>query len=224
MKAGDGRRRGSRRGRPPIRLGRGIVAAVALVVVVAALIVSRSLGRSQPTSTGPALTTPTALAPAQQPLAVGTTAPDFDLATLDGQRYRLSSLRGQPVLLEFFAVWCPHCQAEVPTLNKLSSTFAPNGLKVLGILANPYGRTYDTSSGTDRSPATAEDLAWYIRTFGVNYPSLIDPTFATVNQSGVSSYPTLFIVDRNGIIRYVNLGEVTYDALVAAVTAATTGP
>ncbi len=217
MKTTEPRRRASGKGRTKAPFNRGLIAGLVLIVILAALVFARSFGRSQPTASGQALTNPANLAPAPNQLAVGTAAPDFDLATTDGQHYRLSSLRGQPVLLEFYAVWCPHCQAEAPVMTKLSSTFGPKGLKVLSILASPYGRDYETSNGTNLNPATAADLAWYAQTFAVTFPMLIDPTFATVNQYGINSYPTIYLVDGNGIVRYVGTGEVAYDTLSTAI-------
>jgi thiol-disulfide isomerase/thioredoxin len=153
-------------------------------------------------------------------LPVKSKAPDFDLATVDGQHYRLSALRGHPVLLEFFAVWCPHCQREAPILNRIDQAFASQGLRSLLILANPYGHNYDVSGGTDRRLANRGDIAWFQQTFKVAHPILIDPTFATVNRYGVNGYPTIYVLDRKGVIRSATSGEVPYQQLAAAVAAA----
>src|SRR5690242_8863462 len=72
-----------------------------IVIVIAALLYNNANG-----SSAHALSDAQSLNPAQNKLAVGTTAPDFTLATVDGKQYHLASLRGHPVLLEFFAVWC----------------------------------------------------------------------------------------------------------------------
>ncbi|MGH2410370.1 MAG: TlpA disulfide reductase family protein, partial [Chloroflexota bacterium] len=141
-------------------------------------------------------------------------------STVDGQQYKLSDLKGKTVLLEFFAVWCPHCQRESTVINQLDTNFGPKGLQTLAVLASPYGRNYDTSGGSDTSIVTKSDVRWFEKTFGVQHPTLIDPTFATVNTYNATSYPTLYVVDRKGVIRYANTGEQPYSALAAAITAA----
>ena len=203
----------ARRRRLALWLGAGTILVVA--VIIAAALLSQS---SSPST--PGLTNPNALNPAQNMLTVKSTAPDFDLATVDGQHYRLSALRGHPVLLEFFAVWCPHCQREAPILNHIDQAFASQGLRSLSILANPYGRNYDLSGGTDRRLATRGDIAWFQQTFKVAHPILIDPTFATVNRYGANGYPTIYVLDRKGLIRSATSGEVPYQQVAAAVAAA----
>jgi cytochrome c biogenesis protein CcmG/thiol:disulfide interchange protein DsbE len=195
-------------------LGAGTILLVA--VIIAAALLSQSSGSSTA-----GLTNPNALNPAPNLLPVNKSkAPDFDLATVDGQHYRLSALRGHPVLLEFFAVWCPHCQHEAPILNHIDQAFASQGLRSLSILANPYGRNYDLSGGTDRRLANRGDIAWFQQTFKVAHPMVIDPSFATVNRYGVSGYPTIYVLDRKGVIRSATSGEVPYQQLAAAVAAA----
>jgi thiol-disulfide isomerase/thioredoxin len=126
-------------------------ATVVLVVVVAGLVASQATTSK---STLPGITTPQALSPTNTLLPVGSKTPDFNLATIDGHRYRLSSQRGSVVLLEYFAVWCPVCQAEAPTINAIDKHFAPRGLKSFSILSNPYGKDYETTSrgSSGRSP------------------------------------------------------------------------
>ena len=160
------------------------------------------------------------LNPAPSPLSVGTKAPDFTLKTVDGKSYTLSSYKGKPVLLEFFAVWCPHCQAESKVLNQLDAAFGPHGLQTIAVLASPYGKNYDNSGGTDLTIATKSDINWFISNFKVTHLTLIDPTFATVNKYGASSYPTLYVLDKNGIIRFANTGEQPYNAMATVIQAA----
>jgi thiol-disulfide isomerase/thioredoxin len=203
----------ARRRRLALWLGAGTILVVA--VIIAAALLSQSSG---PRTAG--LTNPNMLNPAQNMLPVRSTAPDFDLATVDGRHYRLSALGGHPVLLEFFAVWCPHCQREAPILNRIDQAFASQGLRSLLILANPYGHNYDVSGGTDRRLANRGDIAWFQQTFKVAPPILIDPPFATVNRYGVNGYPTIYVLDRKGVIRSATSGEVPYQQLAAAVAAA----
>lgn len=191
----------------------GGVPLVLVVIVVAILIASNSMS-----STG--MVNANDLNPGSQVLKVGTKAPNFTLKTVDGKPYSLSQFKGKPVLLEFFAVWCPHCQREAKVISQLDTKFGPKGLQTLAVLASPYGRNYDSSGGSDLSIVTKSDVQWFEKTFGVQHPTLIDPTFATVNTYNATSYPTLYVVDRQGVIRYANTGEQPYSALAAAITAA----
>ncbi len=63
----------------------------------------------------------------------------------------------------------------------------------------------------------SSDIAWFQRTFHTREPILIDPTFATVNRYGAGSYPTIYILDGKGVVRYASQGEVSYETLATAV-------
>ncbi len=185
-----------------------------LVVIVVAVLIASNGGSSV------GMVNANDLNPGSQVLSVGAKAPDFTLKTVDGKPYSLSSFKGKPVLLEFFAVWCPHCQRESKVINQLDTNFGPKGLQTIAVLASPYGRNYDTSGGSDTSIVTKSDVRWFDQTYGVQHPTLIDPTFATVNKYNASSYPTLYVLDRQGVIRYANSGEQPYAALAAPISAA----
>jgi len=120
--------------------------------------------------------------------------------------------------LEFFAIWCPHCQNEAPILNQIDAAFAPKGERTVSILASPYGRDYDTSGGTNRRLADRGDLSWFDTTFKVQHTTLIDPSFAVVNRYGANSYPTIYVVDSSSTIRFAQAGDVAYQDLANALT------
>ncbi len=194
--------------------------AATLLLVLPLSAQARGAAASQQGQTG-GLTNPNDLDPAPHTLPLRSVAPDFSLATVTGQHYRLSSLRGRPVLLEFIAVWCPHCQRESAVINRIHARYdseSGHGLEMLSILANPYGRDRETT-GSIRL-ADRRDIAWFQRTFHTQEPILIDPTFATVNRYGAGSYPTIYILDGKGVVRYASQGEVSYGTLATAVVKA----
>jgi peroxiredoxin/outer membrane lipoprotein-sorting protein len=114
-------------------------------------------------------------------------APDFELKTLEGETMRLSDLRGRPVLLSFWASWCPPCRRELPELSALNQEYKEKGLVVFGV--NDEGR------GTARKFADLAELS-----------------FLTLDDSGrkahrlyrVYSIPSLFLIDRDGrVVRFM---------------------
>jgi peroxiredoxin len=169
--------------------------------------------RSYAVASPSALANPNSLNPAPQLLSVGSTAPNFTLRDANGVTHTLSAQHGHPVLLEYFAVWCPICQAEAPIMAKLTKQYTPQGVRVWSILANPYGRNYEASGATDLSLATKNDLTWFANTFDVQHPQLVDPQFQTVNKYGINAYPGLYVVDPNGKISYVAAGHESYSTL-----------
>jgi len=119
-------------------------------------------------------------------LGPGTPAPEFDLPLLDGGEARLSELTATgPVLLAFFKVTCPICQLTFPFLERLKGGTLP----VYGISQND-----------------AEDTREFNREYGITFPMLLDDednNFEVSNAFGISSVPTVFLVERGGAISRV---------------------
>jgi thiol-disulfide isomerase/thioredoxin len=207
---GQTRVQAERRRRLTLLIGAGTVIVIAIIVIVAVI--------SNSNASGGALTVPGDLNPKTTTLPTGSTMPNFTLSTDSGQQYTLSNYRGKPVLVEFFAVWCPHCQHMAPVIDQLNATYKSKGLQVLAVLANPYGKNYDLSGGTDLTLATKSDIAWYTVHFNPTYPLLIDRTFKVVNEVGANSYPTIYILDKSGKVRSATQGEVPYSQLAGVIT------
>jgi peroxiredoxin len=200
--------------RPQIPKSSVIGGAITLLIVIG--IVMFALARSTTSQASAGLTNARDLNPAPSQVNVGAIAPDFTLRDSNGTSYDLAAQRGHPVLLEFFAVWCPICQGEAPIMAQLARTYTPKGVRIWSILANPYGRNYEASNGTDLRLAYKADLTWFARTFNVHYPQLIDPTFAVVNQYGINAYPGLYIIDKTGRVIFSSAGHHSYASLAGA--------
>lgn len=167
-------------------------------ILVIAIIASRGTTTAGPTNT-------------QGLLAVGTTAPAINgLTAADGKTYSLAQYKGQKVVvLEFFAPWCPHCQNETTALKQLQQEYGDN-VQVLAVSASPYGRNYEQG---DKSAISMSDIQWYSTTFGLNYPSLFDPSLKAANDYGIQGFPTQYIVNKQGVITYAGSGEMSYASL-----------
>jgi cytochrome c biogenesis protein CcmG, thiol:disulfide interchange protein DsbE len=124
--------------------------------------------------------------------AVGHPAPDFTLTTLDGTQVRLSELRGRPVVLNFWATWCPPCRGEMPQLEAASRRYADQ-VAVIGVnQVEPAGTVQ----------AFANEV-------GLTYPIPLDSSGVASRLYGVRSLPTTFFIDRDGMIRQIQVGGLT---------------
>jgi peroxiredoxin len=144
--------------------------------------------------------------PASNPdlLDAGTSAPSFTLKTPEGRPVSLSDFRGKAVLLEFFATWCPHCNAEAPHLKSLADSLSTARYAVVSVNAD----------GEDAASVYA-----YHRYFGLPFPALVDPSsdpgsFHRPGSPGrvstayrVGSYPTFYVIDPKGRITWRSDGE-----------------
>lgn len=128
---------------------------------------------------------------------------------------RLSSLKGSPVLLFFWAHWCVDCKAEVPIVARLRQEFAPAGLVVIGP-TQLYGYA---AQGADAKPKQEREYIEAVRQR--YYSSLLDMPVPISKQNfsvyGASTTPTLVVVDRAGKVAMYHPGAVSYDELRAAI-------
>ena len=121
----------------------------------------------------------------------GHPAPDFTLQTLDGQPLSLSDLRGKPVVLNFWATWCPPCRAEMPELQAASEAYAAGGVIVLGV----------------NQDGTADEVRAYQTELGLSFPVVLDSAYDAVKVYQINSLPTTFFIDRDGVIRDSVVGQ-----------------
>jgi thiol-disulfide isomerase/thioredoxin len=138
----------------------------------------------------------------------GKPAPALETADWLGPRpAALASLRGHPVLLFFWAHWCPDCKAEAPILASLLSTYGSKGL----VLVGPTKLYGNAAGGEDAAPAAEKQ---YIRKVREQYyPALaampIPISAANFLNYGASTTPTIILLDSAGVVRFYHPGAVT---------------
>lgn len=135
--------------------------------------------------------------------AVGRDAPVFTAPTVDGGRFDLGSLLGEPLLLNFWGSWCAPCRKEFPRLAEHHRA----GLAVVGVLFKDKA-----------APAAA-----FIRDQGAAWPSVLDPEGQVAGAYAVTLAPATIAVDADGVIRARHLGEASDADLAALAAAATAG-
>jgi cytochrome c biogenesis protein CcmG, thiol:disulfide interchange protein DsbE len=141
-------------------------------------------------------------APIQANIKVGDPAPDFAVSTTGGPfELKTTLANGKPVLLEVFATWCPHCQAEVPTINDLYKQYGGQ-VGFVAVSGSPYG--IDSAS-----PESQGDVIGFQQQFGVKYPIAFDSTFDVASKYLQGGFPTIVIIDKSGKVAYIGSGELT---------------
>ena len=120
----------------------------------------------------------------------GEPAPDFALPTVEGQTVTLSALRGQAVLLNFWATWCPPCREEMPSIERLHQELKDQGLVILAV-------------DVDESPKL---VAKFMKDFRLTFPALIDSGSRVSSQYGVGGLPTTILIDGRGRVVGAALG------------------
>jgi len=137
------------------------------------------------------------------PVAVAYAAPDLVLTDLTGVEHSLAEYRGQVVLVNLWATWCPPCKAEMPILQAYYQEHAAQGFVIVAI------------SDGDPAPAVAD----FVGDYGLTFPVWLDPTYlATEKAFKIRNLPSSFVIDRKGTIRLQWVGEIDRTALEDYVT------
>jgi peroxiredoxin len=150
----------------------------------------------------------TAPPPTPQPVSLQDTslidkpAPNFELAALDGGRYRLSNFRGRVVFINFWATWCEPCQRELPAFTHFMEQQGDSGAMILAL---------NMAENVDNIQQYFTDHS----ISGINV--LLDQNLDVQSAYGVNQFPTTFVLDPAGVVRYRHLGEMTEDDLFAYV-------
>jgi cytochrome c biogenesis protein CcmG/thiol:disulfide interchange protein DsbE len=125
--------------------------------------------------------------------AVGSAAPAIVGTTLDGTTFDLASLAGKPVVINFWGPSCVPCRDEFPLLESKLTQHAAAGLTVVGVL-------------TDDPVEPARD---FVAKYRADWATVVDPDKALKTAYRVAARPQTYFVDRSGVIRSIQIGELT---------------
>lgn len=130
----------------------------------------------------------------------GFSAPDFTLQTPLGETYTLSEFRGQAVLVNLWASWCPPCRAEMPAIEKMYREYKAQGFIVLAI-----NMTYQDDPFA---------VVPFLKEHEITFPILLDETGEVAAAYQLRSLPTSYFINREGVITEVVIGGPMSEALL----------
>jgi peroxiredoxin len=128
--------------------------------------------------------------PPSEPELLGKAAPEFTLKDVDGREITLASLRGKPVLLDFWATWCEPCRVATPHIQALHDQYKDKGLMVLGI---------DTNE-------PAETARKYFVDQKYTFANLLGSGSDVIKNYGANGIPLVILIDKDGVVRYIHRG------------------
>lgn len=125
----------------------------------------------------------------------GSAAPDFTCQDLKGQTWNLERIKGKVVLLRFWTDWCPHCRYEMPVIENYYRKWNQEGFDVLAV-------------NVKQKPQIAEA---FTAQFDLTFPILVDLDGKLAQTYGVHSIPTNFLIDRQGTVQEICVGDLFKD-------------
>jgi peroxiredoxin len=128
-----------------------------------------------------------------RPRRIGDTAPDFTIKDSD-HTVTLSQYRGQVVVLNVWATWCPPCVEETPSLVRLQERVRDKGIVVLGVSIDEDDDAYHR----------------FLKAFNVNYVTVRDASHTVQSKYGTTGQPETFVIDRQGVVRRKFIGPVDW--------------
>jgi cytochrome c biogenesis protein CcmG/thiol:disulfide interchange protein DsbE len=131
------------------------------------------------------------------PIAVSFPAPALELSDLQGGKVSLKDYRGQVVLVNNWATWCPPCRAEMPTLEAYFKDHRDQGFALIGIEAG------------DPQP----DVAQFVERYGLSFPIWLDPQNESLKGFYNSGLPNSYVIDRDGRVVMSWTGAISREML-----------
>ena len=132
--------------------------------------------------------------------AVGMNAPDIVGQTwLNSAPLHLSDLKGKVVMVEFWTLGCYNCRNVEPYVKKWHEKYAVQGLVVIGVHSPEFPYEHDL-----------DKVMSYLKQHDIRFPVPIDNDFSTWNRYGNRYWPAMYLIDKQGVIRYVRIGEGGY--------------
>ena len=123
---------------------------------------------------------------------IGFESPAFSLPTLNGNQINSDDLTGRPYILNFWASWCPPCQAEMPDFQTVSDEFSDTDLLVIAINA--------------RNQDSIQNVENFLENKNISFMIPLDHTGAVSKDYNIHSLPTTFFIDRQGTIARIIIG------------------
>ncbi|GED68369.1 thiol:disulfide interchange protein tlpA [Brevibacillus reuszeri] len=130
----------------------------------------------------------------------GNLAPDFELQALNGEKMKLSDLRGKKVIVNLWATWCPPCRAEIPDMQSFYEANKDKGVVILGVNL--------TSTETN-----VEAVSAFVQRYGMTFPILMDVDKQVSGVYKAISIPTSFIIDSSGVIQNKYIGPMNQEMM-----------
>ena len=130
-----------------------------------------------------------------RPPHLGSPAKDFTLKDSDRQ-VSLNQFRGQVVIVNFWATWCPPCTEELPSLMDMQDRLRSRGVVVLGVSIDWDDDAYHR----------------FIKQRNVNFVTVRDPEKQVAGMYGTSGWPESYIIDRQGVLRRKIVGPINWDS------------
>ncbi len=134
----------------------------------------------------------------EEGLEQGNIAPDFKLKTLDGEVVKLSDFRGEQIMLNFWATWCPPCRAEMPDLQKL---YEEKDVVILAV-------------NLLESEESIEDVEQFVEDFTLTFPIVLDSEGNVAKIYQIQPIPTSYMIDEEGRIQNKAIGPLNYELMV----------
>lgn len=177
----------------PVQRGIGLLGAVTCLVTAFLIVTAAGLPQ-RAEFTGQII-------PDELPVApeIGAIAPPFEAVALDGQQINLGSLRGQVVLVNFWATWCEPCRVEMPDLEAVYQQYHERGLRVLAV---------------NLGESTALIRQW-VDEFGLTFDILLDAQQQIAGLYQIRGQPTTYVISPLGIITHIFYGATSREAFEA---------